>query len=40
MSGLREVPINGGLDDGPDDNRVDNDGYVFPLWPSEGADSR
>lgn len=40
VSGLHEVPINGGLDDGPNDNRVDNDGYVFPLWPSEGADSR
>ena len=38
--GLREVPINGGLDAGSDDNRTDNDGYVFPLWPSEGADSR
>ncbi len=38
--GLREVPINGGLDGGSDDNRTDNDGYVFPLWPSEGADSR
>jgi general secretion pathway protein D len=38
--GLREVPINGGLDGGSGDNRNDNDGFVFPLWPSEGADSR
>ncbi|HIF62879.1 MAG TPA: type II secretion system protein GspD [Deltaproteobacteria bacterium] len=37
---LREVPIDGGLDAGSDDNRTDNDGYVFPLWPSEGADAR
>ena len=39
-SGLREVPINGSGDGGPDDNHNGNDGYVFPLWPSEGADSR
>ncbi|MBC8293666.1 MAG: type II secretion system secretin GspD [Proteobacteria bacterium] len=38
--GLREVPINGGLDGGSGENPNDNDGYVFPLWPSEGADSR